>query len=202
MKLLALRCPKCDYGLVPAAPDIVTVCPNCRSAVRLEEGDLSLVEPHYAAPLQKSTVEWVPFWGFEGHVHIISRESQNRQVSLDARRSAQGSQDFWARASRFFIPAWDLEITQASQLARELLEAQPGFRRIDRPASGSFQPVVTTPEDARKLLELVVVTVEARRRDWMRYLDFTMEMGEPALWILPAEREDERWHLLAEQTRS
>ena len=201
MKLLALRCPHCAVALAPREADVVLCCPNCRSAVLLAEGGLTVADARYAAPGPTSPEAWVPLWGFEGQVQIERREAQNKKVSLTGWVSTHESQTFWSQANRTFIPAWDVDLPQASEIARNLLESQPDFRQADPPDGILFQPAVISPDDARKLLELVVVTVEARRSDWLKELDFTLAMGPPQLWILPAHQKDGRWQLLAENTR-
>lgn len=201
MKLLALRCPHCATPLAPGERDVVTFCPQCRSAVLLAEDDLSLAPARYGAPVARAaSASWVPFWRFEGAVTIERREAQNSKISLKGWVSTQDSQAFWSRASRYYIPAWDLDLPQASEVARELLESQPDFRETTPPPAGDVRPAIITPDDARKLLELAIVTVEARRSDWLKDLEFTADMGPPALWLLPAEEKNGRWHLLADTT--
>lgn len=198
MKLLALRCPRCATPLAPQERDVVILCPQCRSAVLLAEGGLSLPAAHYAAPAGRSAPPtWVPFWLFEGAVTIHNREAQNSKLSVTGWVSTRESQAFWSRAGRFLIPAWDVDLPQASDLARELLESQPQFREVEPPAGVAVRPAVITADDARKLLELVIVTVEARRSDWLKQLDFTTDTGPPHLWLLPAEETNGRWRMLA-----
>ncbi|MEZ4518601.1 MAG: hypothetical protein R3C44_17870 [Chloroflexota bacterium] len=201
MKLLALQCPHCASSLTPDEHDVVIACPNCKSAVLLEEGGLRLVDDHVAAPSHKNPQAWLPFWGFDGQVNVQSREAQNNKISLNRWISTYDSQSFWNRASRFFVPAWDIDLPQASELTRSLLESQPTFQRIDRPDTAIFQPAVIRPEDAQKLLELAIVTFEAARRDWLKKLDFSLEMSSPVFWVLPAEQKKGRWQLLAKSTR-
>jgi hypothetical protein len=38
-----------------------------------------------------------------------------------------------------------------------------------------------------RLLEFVVLAIEARRDDWLKALDFRIEAGEPQLWALPQQ---------------
>lgn len=202
MKLLALRCPHCNAGLAPGQADVVVQCANCHRAVTILEDDIRLIDTRYAAPDRKDPQTWVPFWGFEGAITIQSREAQNTSLSPTGWFSARDSQEFWGRASRFLIPAWNLELKRARELAEDLIKQQPEFRVIERPENAVFLPAVVTPQDARKLLELVVVTIEARRKDWIKEIEFTAEMGPPALWILPAQTGGSDWLLLAENTRS
>lgn len=197
MKLIALRCPRCAQPLSANGRDIIVQCANCHAAVVIADGGLALIEVVYAAP-QGTPTSWVPLWRFDGRVNIGLREVQNSAISLNRWMSANSSENFWSRASHYYVPAWDLPLEQASQMARELLESQPQLAQIERPANALFNPVIFTAEDARKLLELIIVTVEARRSDWLKDLNFSMEMAAPTLWILPAKESNGTWQLVAD----
>jgi hypothetical protein len=67
---------------------------------------------------------------------------------------------------------------------------------MDPPEDASFRPAVLTAEDARKLLELVIVSMEANRKDWMETLDFDLRLESEVLWLFPAERKEDGWRLL------
>ena len=49
MKLLLLRCPRCNHALTPGNDDVVVQCPNCHAAVAISEGGLQLSPAQYAA---------------------------------------------------------------------------------------------------------------------------------------------------------
>ena len=57
-------------------------------------------------------------------------------------------------------------------------------------------PATITTEDGRKLLELVIVTLEAERNDWMEHLKFDLRLDSEALWLLPARTDSDGWTLL------
>ena len=57
-------------------------------------------------------------------------------------------------------------------------------------------PVALAPEDGRKLVELVIVSIEAGRRDWMERLKYDLRLDSEALWLLPARRDGDGWALL------
>jgi hypothetical protein len=48
-------------------------------------------------------------------------------------------------------------------------------------------PVVVSAEDARKMLEFLILAVEASRDDWLKTLDFQIEAGPPELWATATE---------------
>ena len=193
MKLLALRCPKCDFALAPGQEDRVVQCPNCRVAVAIEEDGLELMAAQYAAskdPLSSSWLTWLPFWVYRGKVTIKERKTQG------GRSAEKEAAEFWEQPRRVYIPAWSVDLSEARDLVGTLLEKQPFLEAIIPPEGTAFEPAILSPEDGRKLLEVVIVTLEAERRDWMETLDFDLRLDSKALWLLPARRNGAEWQLL------
>jgi len=190
MKLLLLRCPKCNQALTPDQEDVVVQCPNCRAAIGVYESGLRLLAAQYAAPTRPQPGTWLPFWVYRGKVTIQSRKTQG------GRSAEREAQEFWAQPRRVYIPAWACELAQARDLIAGLLEAQPFLSAVTPPDGAAFLPATVTPEDGRKLLELVIVSLEAQRNDWMESLSYDLRLDSEALWLLPAEREGEDWQIL------
>ena len=189
MKLLLLRCPRCNHALAPNQADRVIQCPNCRVAVALNEGGLVLLAAQYAAPAAPQPAAWLPFWVYRGRVTIKERKTQG------GRSAEKEAQEFWAQPRRVYVPAWSGELLEARDLVWSLLEKQPFLEAIIPPEGAAFEPAVITSEDAHKLLELVIVSLEANRKDWMEKLDFDLRLESEALWLLPAERMGDTWQL-------
>ncbi len=189
MKLLLLRCPKCNQALTPGQDDVVIQCPNCRAAVAINEGGLSLPAAQYVRPTQTEPAAWLPFWVYRGKVTLHERKTQGGRSGGDA-------ESFWAGPRWVYVPAWRCELLEARDLVQNLLEKQPHLEAITRPEPAVFEPAVVTPQDARKLLELVIVTIEAERNDWMEALAFDLRLDSEALWLLPAVRDGDGWQLL------
>ncbi|CUS04916.2 conserved protein of unknown function [Candidatus Promineifilum breve] len=190
MKLLLLRCPKCNQALSPGQDDQIIQCPNCRAAVAVSEGGLALLAAQYAAPTVAQPASWLPFWVYRGRVTIKQRRTQG------GRSAEKDAQAFWAQPRRVYIPAWACELAEARDLVAALLEKQPFLEAIIPPEGAAFEPAAVTPADARKLLELVIVSLEARRDDYLESFDFDLNLESEALWLLPAERRDDAWQLL------
>jgi hypothetical protein len=185
MKLLLLRCPKCNHALTPGQDDQVVQCPNCRAAVAIGEGGLTLLPAQFVAPTVAEPPAWLPFWVYRSMVTIKERKTQGGRSAEDEAR------DFWAQPRQVYVPAWGGELAEARDLTRRLLEKQPFMEAIIPPEGASFLPAAVTAEDARKLVELVIVSLEANRNDWMEALDFDLRLDSEALWLLP-----DHWHLL------
>ena len=189
MKLLLLRCPRCNHGLTPGNDDVVVQCPNCHAAVALSDGGLQLLAAQYVAPTQTPQT-WLPFWVYRGQVTIQLRKTQG------GRSAEKEAQTFWAQPRRVYIPAWACELAEARDLIGDLLEKQPFLSAVTPPEDATFTPAAITTEDGRKLLELVIVTMEAERNDYMESLQYDLRLDSEALWLLPARREGDNWTLL------
>jgi hypothetical protein len=82
------------------------------------------------------------------------------------------------------VPAWDLSMAAVKQLGVPLLKQPPVLKAGTRPSSARLTPVVVSAEDARKMLEFLILTLEASRDDWLKTLDFQIEAGPPELWAI------------------
>ena len=193
MKLLLLRCPECAHPLAPQQHDVVMMCPSCQTAVAIDEQGLSSMPIQYVAATEADVSDWLPFWFFNGRVHI-----QNRSTQSSWRTSDHDSETFWLHSDRFFVPAWELAIHNARELGRQLVKKQPTYQPVSRPDNARLTAVTVTAEDALKMLEFIILTIEAERKDWLKDLKFRIEAETPQLWALPARKKSElRWMLLA-----
>lgn len=182
MKLLALRCPNCNHSLAPENEHIVVACERCYAAVHLGDEGLTQVPVRYAAPRSEAQVTgWLPFWVFQGRVQIKRRTTQGGgSGQAEATR-------LWGQPRDLYVPAWELSLSEAQGIGSNMIQRQPAFRPLAQPAEAHFTPVTLTTGDALNMLEFIVLAIEARRPDWLKSLDFELEVGEPALWALPAE---------------
>ena len=190
MKLLLLRCPQCNQALSPGQDDRVIQCPNCHQAVSLDEGGLQLLPVQYVTPIQPRAEAWLPFCVYRGEVTIQARRIQSGRSAEDEARA------FWAKTRFVYIPAWACELADARALATDLLQKQPLLMAVSPPEGATFAPVVLAPEDGRKLVDLVIISIEAGRRDWMQDIHYDLRLDSQALWLLPARRDGNRWKLL------
>ena len=48
-----------------------------------------------------------------------------------------------------------------------------------------FEPVTVAVEDVSIWAEFLVIALEAERKDIVKKIEFSLELGEPQLWVLP-----------------
>ena len=188
MKLHSLTCPQCAQWLSPAPDTVVMACPRCTTAVALDDAGIKTLPVQFVAG-KTENVEWYPFWTFEGQVELITRETQKGNKQSQA-------EQFWQQTHRFLIPAWNLDMWQARDLGLDFLQKPPQLSLLDEPPNAPFYPVTLTREDALKLIDFIVLTLEANRDDWLRDLQFRLGINVPALWLLPGTTAGKRWKLV------
>ena len=174
MKLIALRCPTCNNALAPNDDDLVIACESCGAAIAISDEGLHPIELRFSTGV---AAHYQPWWVFEGRVQISRREAQ----SGNRREEALA---FWAQPRSFFVPAWELSLQALKNDGLDMLKKQPQLQAGARPAQVKLSPVVVSAEDARRMLEFLVLSLETGRADWLKTIDFKIDVGEPVLWAL------------------
>lgn len=191
MKLLALRCPECAQPLKPQNQEVIVLRCGCGTAVSFQYSGLATFPLQFAASAVEKFDAWLPLWIFNGRVHITSRQTQGRN-----KQAEQDAEQLWNYPRRLYVPAWELPTEAASQLGGDLVQRQPTFERVSQPdTTHPFIEAVVTQEDALKLMEFVVLNVEAARQDWLKDLQFHIEATTPQLWAIPAQKDGSGWRM-------
>jgi hypothetical protein len=92
------------------------------------------------------------------------------------------AQDYWSRPRRFFIPAYDCPLDEAVQ---ECLQRLARPEELEPGPLAAFRSVTLAEEDLQALAEFVVLAIEARRKDKLREVVFSVKLEPPDLWVLP-----------------
>lgn len=184
MKLLLLNCPVCSRPLAPGDDDVVVGCGNCRSPIALHDDRLALASLAYARPGPNQRPDrWLPFWLFQGQVSLRKRETQG-----GGSRIGRTAAEFWSKPRYFYVPAWEISMVTVREIGAELIRHQPRYTNLpENPYPDlPFVSASVTVEDAKKLLEFIVLDIEVGRDDWLKKLDFSLALSEPSFWALPA----------------
>ena len=180
MKLVLLRCPNCARPLAPDNDDVVFMCTNCFTSVSIDQRGVQVANVRFALPTRADvrTQRWLPYWVYHGRVKMLNRETQGRSDN-------KASQLQWANPQRMYVPAWAISMQVAQEIGSKLIQRQPAARFIERPEGAYMEAAVVSPEDAMRLLEFIILAIEARRKDWLKALDFQIDAAEPELWAMP-----------------
>lgn len=173
VELIPMLCLKCQQPIPARIDEVVWVCQTCGQGLVLtdKQGLLPQVV-HYAGNIPANT-PGKPIWVAPGQVSL-----QRQTYSGDQSKEML---EFWSQPRWFFIPAYELNLDQLAQTGVALLKQPLPMQEGGVPAA--FLPVTVPPEDIYPLAEYLVLAVEAERRDKLRSLSFTLQLGQPELWI-------------------
>ena len=184
MRLLSLRCPQCNGSLTPENDHLVVSCGSCHTAVHISDEGLRRVPVHYARPREEATVtQWLPFWVFHGRVRVDER------VVGRGGSSQEDMARLWGEPRDLYVPAWAMPPRKAQELGSEMIQRQPIYQTLAEPPPVPLTPVTLTTVDALKILDFIVLAIEAHRGDQLLRLAFQLDVGDAALWALPADKE-------------
>ena len=186
MKLLLLRCPTCQRPLKANDHDLVLLCPACFAVVAIQDDGLSLAKIQFAQPSNSPAepVEWRPYWIFNGQVTLHKREVQSKD-GFFGNNSAAEAEKLWGQPRRLYVPAWELPLATVQEIGCRLIVAQPDYTPVAQPAAPKLPPAVLAAADAQKVLEFIIMAIEARRPDMLRTLQFSIQINDVTLWALP-----------------
>lgn len=171
--LLALRCPQCSTPVPAQVDEIAWVCATCQTGLLLDESQGLVKQKFTFAEGVKGVGR--PVWVAQGKV-TLDRHSRNL-LGKDGE-----AERFWSQPRQFIIPAWTCSVDELVDTAIAWLNTPPALKP-GPPAS--FQPITLFPQDMRPVAEYVIVGIEALRKDQLKKVDFTLDLGQPELWILP-----------------
>ena len=192
MQLIALKCPTCGQNLKPQSNEAVVVsCGNCKTAVSLHQSGIKAIDVQYAAPSSNEVEAWLPMWVFKGKVNIKRRESQGSSKGAD-----KDAAKLWGAVNRLFAPAWQEPVQQARGIGSQFTVKQPRFESFEPTDDMLMQEAIVTPEDGLKLLDFIVLSLEADRKDWLEDLQFEIKTTGHELWAIPARRKGSSWAFL------
>lgn len=175
VQLIPLVCVKCQTPVSAQAGEVAWVCGQCGQGLLLDESQgLVPLEVNYAAGIAPNT-PGKPFWVTEGRVAFAKRQTYSGNEDRDA-------QNFWGQPRRFFVPAFNSLLETLLGLGSKLLEQPPALQ--PGPAA-RFEPVTLALEDVKPLAEFIVMALEAGRKDRLREIQFSLELSNLVLWVLP-----------------
>ncbi|MBE2222933.1 MAG: hypothetical protein IAF02_15415 [Anaerolineae bacterium] len=192
MQLIALKCPTCGQNLKPQSNEAVVVsCGGCKTAVSLHQSGLKAINVQYAASSSNKVEAWLPLWVFTGKVNIKRRESQGGSKGAD-----KDAAKLWSSVQRLFVPAWQEPVQQARAIGSQFVVRQPAFKMSEPTDDMLMTEATVTPEDGLKLLDFIVLSLEADRKDWLEDLQFEIQTTGHELWAIPARRKGSSWEFL------
>jgi len=175
LRLVPLRCPKCQAGLASAPGTVVLLCPNCGSGFEvMEDGALPPVSVSFAR-YREGAEEFHPFWTFEARLRLAKRESDRPAAAAKGLAALFGEKG----ALRFYCAAFPADLEAKGQWSLHLTLEQPDLQAVE--TRKELAPVAFSQSEARELASDLFVTSELALPDTVRALDFELDLSDPRL---------------------
>ena len=172
--LTPLLCVRCNNPL-PARPgEVAWVCPQCQRGQILYKNDaLVPIDINFHVGIL-SGAAGKPYWVVNGQARL-TRQTYSGNKQDEALR-------FWSTPHTFFIPAFPCPLETLIELGPRMLLNPLALQNgpITR-----YEPITVGQDDLIPLAEFIVMGIEAARQDKLKELSVSLELGSPALWILP-----------------
>ncbi len=178
LELINLDCPSCGSAMKGEGLDTIFFCSHCGEAAVLDEAGLQTVESTALMPAPgRHPAVWLPAWRLEVSVRVRQR------------RRADGSETpGWEGQRVFYIPAFDLPLTELSRLSIALSAAAGAAAEVPRePIHGG----TLAQEDALVLVRHLLIGDEVRRSDMLASVEVEVDEVASGLVALPFENEAE-----------
>ena len=174
VSLIPLQCPSCETPVAAGIGEHAWKCSQCSQGIQLNAERMlkEIIITYQQAALDN--VIGYPYWVVEVDVRL-------ERETLQGNRNEEMNQ-FWENPRNFFIPAFEMDLTDRLQKAVTLLKSPPLLIAVE---SYNFRPVVMAAQDLKAYVEFIVLQVEAERRDDLNHLVFDLQLSEAQLWVLP-----------------
>ena len=183
MKVLQIKCPNCHQPIYSKVKDRAFYCHHCRT-MHIRNGGTEIIDFDIAEfnPNASGERVYMPFW----RLYSTFRINQSN-VSGGAFHKLGRWLNGTSKGGNLFIyvPAWATEVHEFKRWAMGLTEGQPmyslrtDFNNVER------GPTSVAKEEAMKMADFVIVTMEAERPGTLQYLDYSLQVHDARLVYLP-----------------
>jgi hypothetical protein len=175
VRLIPLQCSKCQTAIPGQPGEVAWVCAACGQAVLLdEEKGVRPIDAFFSqqiAPNQPGKPYWVALGRVSGLNRLTFRGDESKAMAA-----------FWSAPRLFYVPAWKLAVEDVVAAGVRLLNAP---LEIHPGSQTAFYPITVSPWDMRPLAEFMVMSIEAARKDYLKELNFSIQLEPAQLWVMP-----------------
>lgn len=180
-KLEAIKCKKCDSGLVVEVNDNIVYCSSCGSGFEIIEGQLIPIEINFASAALRAEGDMIykPFWLITSTISILERKATGNFL----KNLFGGSDSSTSGIIKFYIPAFYCPLESMKNLATQFTMKNP----VASPQkyNTSLVGFAYGKEDAKKLSEFILISLEAEKNDVMKSFKYKMEYDSMEILGIP-----------------
>jgi hypothetical protein len=170
-KLIALKCPTCDSGLMVEVNDTVCYCSSCGNGYEIKDDQLVPIEVNFAKPLVQGQGEIIykPFWTLNSYVKILSRDASGGWVS-----NLFGSKNKPEGDVLFYVPAFWMTIDSVKNIGGAFTTKNP----VASPQKYNVKMTGFnfSKYDARKIAEFIFLSIEAEKSDTIKSISYDIDV--------------------------
>ena len=179
--LEAVKCKKCASGLLVEVNDNIVYCSSCGSGFEIINGELIPIEINFAAAALRGEGEMIykPFWLLKTKISIAERKASGNFL----KNIFGGGNDNTSGDIIFYIPAFYCPIETMKNLATQFTIKHPvaSPQKYNTKLTG----FAYGKEDAKKLAEFILISLEAEKSDTMKSFKYDMKFESMEILGIP-----------------
>ncbi|HUL39963.1 MAG TPA: hypothetical protein VLU38_06710 [Methanomassiliicoccales archaeon] len=185
MKVIQVKCPNCDAPIISRQRDLLFHCERC-GTLHVRDGGVNVLDYEIAdfakgAPVQSRT--YVPFWRMYASFTIHHMDSTGGSMYKLASWIKGGKGD--SGDVFVFVPAPDFDPATFKYLATYFTANWPKYdTRLDF-GGVPRAPAYLDKEEAMKLANFVIITLEAEKPGVLQQLDYDLDIRDARIVYLP-----------------
>jgi endogenous inhibitor of DNA gyrase (YacG/DUF329 family) len=183
MRVVQVKCPKCNAPIVSKQKDMLFLCNQCNTMHMREEGveviPFEIAEFH---PNIHGDDVYIPFWKMNATFEIRYKRSEGGLISKLASFLKAGSN---TGNIAIYIPATDLDTATFRRLVSLFLSNPPRYSTRFNFGGVRNMPCTVTRREAAELADFAVVTMEADEPGVLQMLDYSLRINDSKIVYLP-----------------
>ncbi|MCG7844854.1 MAG: hypothetical protein MIO90_05430 [Methanomassiliicoccales archaeon] len=183
MKVIQIKCPRCQQPIYSKVKDLAFYCNHCRT-MHIRDGGVNIIDFDIAEFNVNSAPErvYLPYWRLFTTFTINQSKVAGgtlHKLGRLLKGTANGGNLF------IYIPAWETDVAEFKRWAMNMTETQPmyslrtDFNNVER------YPTAVSKEEAMQMADFVIVTMEAEKPGTLQYLDYQLQVHDARLLYLP-----------------
>lgn len=199
LQIVPFQCPECLQPLQALPRDEIYHCGHCQTGLVLRHGRIQKHPLRFLKPELTSLhpTIFLPFWSFQTRGLLFSRETHAafkrgeltpiriKKTSRENPPTADGRRAIGTFDKRFYIPAFTT--TETVRMGAIFTSQLQNPKETDGPKLVGGEMSET---EARQAADLVYIFFEAARPDYLKSLDFKLELSDPCIMAIPFARSD------------
>jgi len=183
LKVIQVKCPKCNNPITMKQKDKLFLCTQCNTLHTRDEG--IEVIPYEIAEFHQGMHGddvYVPFWRMNCTFQIRSKQVQGGALFKLAAWVKGGSD---SGNISIFIPALDLDPTTFRRFVSLFMNNPPRYTTRFNFGGVKNLPSTVTRREASELADFAVVTMEAEQPGVLQNLDYSLTIHDSKIIYLP-----------------